>query len=118
MKTIIIELDNKNKGKLIYTLSSEINIDVLNSFKLNYHYMFEREIANLKAGKIKKLVFQRDLLFKLSSSYTDLLSYMKEHCRGTDVATWNFYREQAKTFYTFPVINRLDASGFINQILC
>ena len=62
----------------------------------------------------KPASFDLDDLPELSDSYSELKKFMSF---AKTIEDWNFKRELAKRRFTFPVLVRLDHSGFINKVL-
>jgi hypothetical protein len=114
MKTVTVTFKD---NKFIYTCTSEVTTDDLHKIKYDYHYILEERFSSLRKGDMVKVVIDIEFLPVLEHSLTKLQDYMKRNCSNTNVATWNFYRQEAKSMFRWQCINQLDASGFISKII-
>lgn len=107
-----------------YTLPNGMNGEELKKFKRDYSYFIEKAIRTAKEEAAKGFVYCQsatidiDILPILSDDLGMLKSYMTDESNPHyTVEDWNTMREQAKEFFTAPVIAELDASGYIKKLV-
>ncbi|NMC99108.1 MAG: hypothetical protein GYA62_05245 [Bacteroidales bacterium] len=94
-------------------LDQAVTTEDLLKFKTDYRYKFQEGI-NTAINYHKAVIFDLDDLPSLSTDMNELKKLMS---RSKNIDEWNSNRELAKNRFTFTVISRLDASGFISKVI-
>jgi hypothetical protein len=88
-------------------------------FKRDYNFLIQREVTVAKQNNKPSVTIDIDKLPALSGDLPALKSFMDLRLvpqHKMSIALWNQRREEAKSFFTFPCISELDASGYIKKL--
>jgi len=109
MKKITVTLDSKSPKGYSFIVDSHITTEEFKKFKNDYHY-FVIDAINSK----KPFTFDLENLPELCNDYNILKETMSQ---AKDIQDWYFLRDEMKKKCTFALIEKLDGSGYFNEVV-